>query len=426
MIFKKTNQTLTPGIKYASVMLTLAAGVFSTAAEATPAFARQMEMNCLSCHSQALTTLNSFGRAFKLSGYSMARGDKSMITGSTLNTSIPLAVNAGIGLKANYVSSDDATVRDNLSFPAGSAIFFGGKIAENAGVNSLWNGDGLIHFQATFAQPVASGRAGFSVYGSQGHGPFIATESYNTGLHKELSIFENVARTNAAQVTGVGSGPASGITAFYGGHGLTIAGGVWAKGYNTIYNNKGLDSDGIDQTLFRISYDLPTLAGWDMMVGGFSLGGSTTGKPALLFENTPGAAAPWAGLLTKHETKARGFDLQAQGAIAGMNTQVLLNHVADWKFKVSDVANPALPRPNQEASATSIEARMMIIPTFGVSLGYMSFDNKLNANGDYKTASLGLIYNYSENVRFSLERSNIDNKAAADVAETTAQILLAF
>jgi hypothetical protein len=226
VIFKKTNQASTPGVKYVSVMLTLAAGVFSTAAEATPAFARQMEMNCLSCHSQALTTLNSFGRAFKLSGYSMARGDKSMITGGTLNTSLPLAVNAGIGLKANYVSSDDAAVRDNLSFPAGSAIFFGGKIAENAGVNSLWNGDGLIHFQATFAQPVAAGRAGFSVYGSQGHGPFISTESYNTGLHKELSVFENVGRTNAAQATGVGSGPASGITAFYGGHGLTLAGGV--------------------------------------------------------------------------------------------------------------------------------------------------------------------------------------------------------
>jgi len=69
---------------------------------------------------------------------------------------------------------------------------------------------------------------------------------------------------------------------------------------------------------------------------------------------------------------------------------------------------------------------MMIIPTFGVSLGHMSFDNKLAATGDYRTTSVGLIYNYSENVRFSLERSNIDNKAASDVAETTAQILLAF
>ena len=133
---------------------TLGATLFSGSAEATPAFARQMDMNCMGCHTQALTTLNSFGRTFKLSGYSMASGDKSMITGGTLRTSLPLAVNAGIGIKANYVSSDDPVVRDNLSLPAGSAIFFGGKVAENAGAQTMWNGDGLIHMQATFAQPV--------------------------------------------------------------------------------------------------------------------------------------------------------------------------------------------------------------------------------------------------------------------------------
>lgn len=409
---------------------TLGVTLFSGSAEATPAFARQMDMGCMSCHTQALTTLNSFGRAFKLSGYSMANGDKSMITGNTLRTSIPVAVNAGIGLKANYVSSDDPLVRDNLSFPAGSSIFFGGKIAENAGVNSLWNGDGIIHLQATFAQPVGAGRAGVSVYGGQGHGPFISTESYNTGLHKELSIFENVVRTNAAQATGVGSGPASGLTAFYGGHGLTVTGGVWVKGYNTIYSNKGLDSDGIDQTLLRLAYDLPTMAGWDVMLGAFKLGGSTTGTPCKLWENTAATFAtctgtPWANSLTKFDTSASGFDMQAQGAIAGMGTQIVLNHVADWKYKITDVANPATVRMNQESKATSIEARMMVVPNFGVSVGYMTFDNKLNTS-DYKTMSLGLIYNYSDNVRFSLERSDINNKIATDVAETTVQVLLGF
>jgi len=423
---------------------TLGATLFSGSAEATPAFARQMEMGCLSCHSQALTTLNSFGRAFKLSGYSMASGNKSMITGSTLRTSIPLALNAGIGLKANYVSSDDPAIRDNLSFPAGSSIFFGGKIAENAGVNTLWNGDGLIHLQATFAQPVGAGRAGVSVYGSQGHGPFISTESYNTGLHKELAIFENSQRTNAAQATGVGSGPASGLTAFYGGHGLTLTAGAWTKGYNSIYSNKGLDTDGIDQTLFRLTYDLPTMAAWDVMVGAFGLNGSTTGTPCKLWENTAAPFAtctgtPWASLLTKFDTSASGFDMQAQGSIAGMDTQIVLNHVANWEYKITNAdpktltaTPPAQPTPlgavrmNQESKATSIEARMMFTPNFGASIGHLSFDNKLNANGDYKTMSLGLIYNYSDNVRLSLERSSINNKTVADVDETTVQLLLGF
>ncbi len=434
-MYKKMSKPFGSIAGYATAVLalgaTLGATLFSGSAEATPAFARQMDMNCMGCHTQALTTLNRFGRTFKLSGYSMASGDKSMITGGTLRTSLPLAVNAGIGIKANYVSSDDPVVRDNLSFPAGSAIFFGGKVAENAGAQTMWNGDGLIHMQATFAQPVGTGRAGVSVYGGQGHGPFISTESYNTGLHKELSIFENVIRTNAAQATGVGSGPASGLMAFYGGHGLTVTGGVWAKGYNTVYSNKGLDTDGIDQSLLRISYDLPTMAGWDVMVGAFNLDGSTTGTPCKLWENTAALFAtctgtPWANTLTKFDTSANGFDMQVQGSIADMSTQVVLNHVADWKYKITDVANPATVRSNQESKATSIEARMMVLPSFGVSIGHMSFDNQLDATKDYKTMSVGLIYNYSENVRLSLERSNINNKTAADVAETTAQVLFGF
>lgn len=418
------------------LLLGLSAAVMGTvmavpAAQATPAFARQMEMNCMGCHTQALTTLTEFGRQFKLSGYSMAAGNKSMITGGTLGTSLPLAINAGIGMKSNYVSSSDPVVRDNLSFPAGSAIFFGGKIAENAGANTLWNLDGLIHMQATFTQPVGTGRVGFSVYSAQGHGPFIATEAYNTGLHKELAMFENVVRTNAAQATGVGSGPASGLVAFYGGHGLTVTGGVWAKGTNTSYSNKGLDTDGIDQTLLRVAYDIPTMGGWDMMVGAYQLAGSTTGTPCKLWENTAApfatcAGTPWANMLTKFDTSARGLDLQVQGSIAGMNTQVVVNHVADWEYKLTDVANPAAVRMNQESGATSVEARIMIVPAIGIGAGFMSFDDKLASNKDYKTKTIGLFYNYADNVRFSVERSEIDNKAGIDVSETTAQVLLAF
>lgn len=41
----------------------------ATAAEATPAFARQMDMACMSCHFQNIPKLNSFGRDFKMSGF---------------------------------------------------------------------------------------------------------------------------------------------------------------------------------------------------------------------------------------------------------------------------------------------------------------------------------------------------------------------
>lgn len=405
-------------------------------AQATPAFARQMEMNCMSCHTQALTTLNSFGRQFKLSGFSMTAGNKSMITGGSLGTSVPLAINAGLGVKSNYVSySKDGTTRDDLSAPGGVAIIIGGKVAENAGANTLWNGDGLIHMQTTFTKPIAAGRAGFSIFGGQGHGPFISTESYNTGLHKELAIFDNGVNTNAAQATGLGSGPATGVTAFYGGHGVTITGGVWAKGFNSNFSNKGLDVDGTHSSLYRIAYDLPVMAGWELSMGAFGLNGSTTGTPSKLFENTPGAAAPWAGNITEHHTKAHGFDLQALGTVAGMQSQLAVMHVGNWEYSMENISGAALPAPvlaaqkaaAQDAKATSVEARMMVVPSFGVSAGYMTYRNNLNNTNGYKTRSLGVVHNYADNVRFSVEQSRIDNNAGTgDYKVTMLQALLAF
>lgn len=400
-------------------------------AQATPAFARQMEMNCMSCHTQALTTLNSFGRQFKLSGFSMTAGDKSMITGGDLGTSVPLAINAGIGVKSNYVSySNDTVARDDLSAPAGSAIMISGKIAENAGANTLWNGDGLIHLQTTFTKPMAGGRAGFSIYGAQGHGAFISTESYNTGLHKELGIFDNPGLTNAAQATGIGNGPASGVTAFYGGHGLTLTGGVWAKGYNSNYTNKGLDVDGTHSSLYRISYDLPAMAGLEFSVGAFGLNGSTTGTPCKLWENTAAPFAtctgtPWANSLTTFRTKAHGFDLQMLGSIAGMQSQLAVMHVGDSEYKISDATTNAV-RMNQDVKATSFEGRVMVVPSIGVSLGYMTYrDNLNNANG-YKTRTVGLLYNYADNVRFTVEQSGKDMNTNGDHSVTMVQALLAF
>ena len=75
-------------------------------AQATPAFARQMEMNCMGCHNQQVPMLNSFGRQFKLSGYTMTSGKASMITGGDLGMSFPLAINAGVGIKANSLTTD--------------------------------------------------------------------------------------------------------------------------------------------------------------------------------------------------------------------------------------------------------------------------------------------------------------------------------
>ncbi len=405
-------------------------------AQATPAFARQMDMNCMGCHNQSLPMLNSFGRSFKLSGYTMTGGNKSMITGGDLGTSVPLAINAGIGVKSNYLKTDKTNARGTLSIPAGSAIIVGGKFAENMGANTLWNGDGLIHLQTTYSRPVASGNAGVSLFGAQGHGSFIAIEGHNTGLHKELAMFDNSARTNAIQAIGLGlgKGPSSGLVAFYGGKGLKVAAGVRALGFNSTYGNGGLDTHGTWGSLYRLTYDTPAIAGWNVSVGTFGIGGTTTGTTSALFENMPqapginpvtGALAPWFGNINNHEITSNGFDIQAQGQIAGMDTQVLLSMVNNYEFQIRNRTD-TMTMVNMDLASNSLEIQVMPNAAWGVRLGMMNYsDNNFSAK-DYTTTSIGVNYNYADNVRFSIENSSIDLDTGTDYSETLLQALLAF
>lgn len=408
--------------------------------QATPAFARQMEMNCMSCHSQSIPMLNSFGRAFKLSGYTMTNGNTSMITGGDLGIAVPVAINAGVGVKANNLSTDEPNKRGQLSIPAGSAIIIGGKIGENMGTNTLWNGDGLIHLQGTFSKPVGAGHAGLSLFGTQGHGAFIGVESHNTGLHKELAMFDNSTRTNAVQAMGpgLGKGPTSGLVAFYGGHGLKVSAGLRALGYNTTYANGGMDTDGSNGSLFRITYDAPAFAGWNLSVGAFGISGTTTGTTEVLFEDIPtapgasggpgGGPAPWFSNVNNHEINSSGFDLQLQGSIAGMDTQLLLTRVGNYEMQIRNEADTTT-MVDMELSATSLEAQIMATSAWGIRLGHMTYDlskGPASVMPDHKSTSFGVNYNYADNIRFSLERSAIDLDTGTDFNETMLQALWAF
>ena len=424
-----TNKLLAP----LAAIVGLTAVAFE--AQATPAFSRQMDMNCMGCHNQSVPMLNAFGRQFKLSGYTMTGGNKSMITGGDLGTSVPLAFNAGIGIKANNLTTDKPDTRDTYSVPAGSAIMISGKAAENMGGNTLWNYDGLIHFQGTYSKPVGAGNIGASLYGTQGHGPFIGVESHNTGLHKELAMFDNGPRTNAAQAVGMlGKGPSSGLVAFYGGNGLKVALGMQTLGYNTVYGNKGLDTDGSSGSLYRVTYDAPAMGGWNLSVGAFGISGTTTGTTSKLFENidaapginpVTGTKAPWFDNVNNHEVTSNGFDLQLQGAIVGMDTQILLTSVGSYEFEIRNEAD-TVTMVNSDLSATSLEMQIMPTAAWGIRLGQMNVsDNNASAN-DYTTTSLGVNYNYADNVRFSLEQSSIDVDTGDDYSETLLQALWAF
>ncbi len=162
-----------------SATIASAALLCSSPAQATPAFARQMNMNCMGCHNQNVPLLNSFGRQFKQTAFTMTAGDQPTIAG----TSLPRAFNGGLGIRGAQLDSTAPSKPDTLAFPSGASLLLGGKVVEDLGANLLFSGDGVVHMQASVSRPVGGWRAGGSLFGTNTHGPFIAVDSYNTGLH---------------------------------------------------------------------------------------------------------------------------------------------------------------------------------------------------------------------------------------------------
>jgi hypothetical protein len=118
---------------------------FAGQAQAIPSFARQTGMACTACHTQAFgPNLNSYGRSFKLNGYTWGGNDSllsrfgGMAMGSFTNTKknnadIPTdPVNANRGFNSN----------NNLAFDQAS-LFYGGKVFGKMGAFVQFTYDGV-------------------------------------------------------------------------------------------------------------------------------------------------------------------------------------------------------------------------------------------------------------------------------------------
>ncbi len=113
---------------------TLATGLFVNQAEAVPSFARQTGMACAACHT-VFPELNSFGRTFKLNGYTLtgitqveAKTSKDA-SGLQFNQIPPLS--AMLQVAGTYTQSQTPT--QQFSLPDQLSFFFAGEISPNLG-----------------------------------------------------------------------------------------------------------------------------------------------------------------------------------------------------------------------------------------------------------------------------------------------------
>jgi hypothetical protein len=117
------------------ITLVIASFMMLSEANAVPSFARQTGMACTSCHT-VFPELTSFGRQFKMSGYTLT-GIKQIESSPAennlkINETMPLSVMLQIGLTHVNKAVPD-TQNNNIQFPQQLSLFYAGEITENIG-----------------------------------------------------------------------------------------------------------------------------------------------------------------------------------------------------------------------------------------------------------------------------------------------------
>lgn len=366
-------------------------------AEATPAFARQMDSACSACHAQNMPKLNSFGRDFKMSGYTMVGAIKEIEATDRGGLNLPAVLNFGFIIKARYHDVDKGSGGAHTSATEifdESAIVLGGKIADNIGTSMEFT-SGLVGGKIAMTDEFSFGRLGAAIFMTDALGAFTGTEIYNTGLYRPIRQFENRKRANIFQNTGVGDGAAQGGQLYYYGNGLYITIG----GYTPVFGNS-VETNGHYKTLARAAYEF-NLESWSVMLGGYYIGGDIRS----LDGTATGKETAWD--YSAFSRKSAGADIQLYGEFDnGMSLMVTGGAVLKNEYNKATIptTGPVTYAPTK-SDQTGFSIGMQLNPTerYAVKLGYLSYkDDVANANNQ-NIYNVGAEYNYRQNVRMVLE-----------------------
>ena len=289
------------------ITATFASLAVSTESHAIPAFARQIGMACNACHFQSFPALNSFGRAFKATGYTMI-GSQAKIEDEML--SIPATLNMAVLAATTFTkaSGNNTPTMTTSLFPSDFSLFVAGRVSENVGALGEL---GLIapgplgsvaNFKLPLSWDVGAARVSVVPFVTDGQGPSYSFETLNAGASAIHTVMVDAPVYSAAQYL-VTNTPAHGLgfvaTSDMGYVNFT----KWAPTNLSNANNGGV---ALAATYLRLVATPNLMKDWDTAIGlqVFS-GGGNSNVIAL------GPPAPV-------QTKAWVLDAQFQGAAAGM------------------------------------------------------------------------------------------------------------
>ena len=410
-------------------------------AQAVPAFARQTQLECMACHAQNQTKLNSFGRDFARSAYTMSTesGAQSLIDGEKLGLGIPMVLNMSMMLKGRYDKSSGAingkglvletTTGESIDSNRGiyemfktSTLNIAGRMSNNVGGIIEFRekeGKAILGGKVAVAFETGDGYTGFVVNSTNNYGPFSGIESYNTGLNKTLRQFENHKLTNAIQASDLGSGPATGVQLYYSGHNFFATLGA----YVPAHNSDGIDIGGSMIPFARLAYEIP-MNEMTLIIGAFGMNGTAKASNTSYYTglidsvNTPQALVG----VTK---ESYGFDLQLEGTLQEMSTILTIAIVPQNRTTLSDpslmVDEPAKiygEPEDAEMQSYSIDLSLSPRPNWGVKMAFLSVNDtgphyylldKIDVK-DKDVVTLGFDYSFRQNIKLTMEYSMVEPK----------------
>lgn len=379
-----------------SLASVLAAAAFAPEASAVPAFARQTGMACTACHQQHFPVLNSFGRAFKASGFTIM-GSQGKIEGEGL--SIPDTLNAAVLLKVRYRKTDGADPVGTVSgttkntwawdFPDELGLFFAGRVAEAGPIkvgmmmeNNLLAA-GASPLIAGLRVPVVVDLGGVSVqavpFSTDGLGAFYGYTESSNGINRAIRWTENRTEVYAHQFTGLADGAATGI-AFV------------AKadmGYASVTRFASTFGSAVQMSSTAVHLAAtPTIADWATIISLEMISGENF---------TSGGTYP--GTAVKVGTKGSGFSAQAQGQLAGMDTSLYFaNSKADKTAATALFAN--IYNGNAfDRTATQFGIDVSVIPhTLHLGANLLTGKTGVTSSETEKQLTLAAVYDVVQNV----------------------------
>lgn len=399
--------------------------MLGTTAEASPAFARQMGSDCMSCHAQYMPKLNAFGREFSKSGFTMS-GTSELQSTESGGLALPANLNMAFVVKARYLSVDGKngiadtpaarTTYQHFEAFDEVAFIFGGKVAENVGSYFEWGGPASAG-KIKLAFPTEIGRIGATVYMSDGFGAFAGTEFMTTGLYRPIRTFESRSQANIFQRLLIGNGSSQGIAATYDHNGFSAVVGQ----YVPVYGNSTDTTEAGMKTMLRANYEA-NFSGFDVTVGGFYIGGDVRDNNLLLGKVDAFDAHAL-------NLESNGFDLQVEGNVNDMSLMITAGYVLNNSYTASGI--PGLADTHDD-DGFSISASLFPIDTWGAKIAYLSTNDNLKSavkDTSVNIVTLGTDYNLAQNVKFTVEyaMSSFDSPASTkDETQLLTMLNIAF